>query len=111
MTLSLNQCLSHMLMMTMSTERITDQKFAVRVLVTLYTHSADIPGRGDTLRDGPATDAKRKTVMNPQRIFKKALKGVRSAATTTTTVLGNVASEIAGTCVFTIPSSVRRLIQ
>ena len=100
-----------MLMIVMSTERITDQKFAVRVLVTLYTHSADIPGRGDTLRDGPATDAKRKTVMNPQRIFKKALKGVRSAATTTTTVLGNVASEIAGTCVFTIPSSVRRLIQ
>ncbi len=80
-------------------ERITDQKFAVRVLVTLYTHSTDIPGRADTLRDGSA-DAKRKTVMNPQRLFKKALKGVRSAATTTTTVLGNVASEIAGTYVY-----------
>ncbi|KAI0743906.1 Mechanosensitive ion channel-domain-containing protein [Daedaleopsis nitida] len=79
-------------------ERITDQKFAVRVLVTLYTHSTDIPGRGDTLRDGPA-DVKRRTMMNPQKIFKKALKGVRSAATTTTTVLGNVASEIAGTSV------------
>jgi hypothetical protein len=34
--------------------------------------------------------------MNPRRIVKQALKGVRFAATTTTTALGNVASEIAG---------------
>ncbi|KAI0675104.1 Mechanosensitive ion channel-domain-containing protein [Trametes maxima] len=79
-------------------DRIADQKFAVRVLVTLYQHSTDIPWRSDTLRDGPA-DAKRKSVFNPQKVFKKALKGVRSAATTTTTVLGTVASEIAGTSV------------
>ncbi|KAI0779722.1 Mechanosensitive ion channel-domain-containing protein [Fomes fomentarius] len=90
-------------------ERIADQKFAVRVLVTLYTHSTDIPGRADTLRDGPA-DAKRKTVMNPQRLFKKALKGVRSAATTTTTVLGNVASEIAGTSVLQ-PNSPQAMVK
>lgn len=76
-------------------ERIADQKFAVRVLVTLYQHSTDIPWRADTLRDGPVENKRR--TMNPQKIFKKALKGVRSAATTTTTVLGNVASEIAGT--------------
>ncbi|KAL1942695.1 hypothetical protein VTO73DRAFT_4935 [Trametes versicolor] len=78
-------------------DRITSQKFAVRVLVTLYQHSTDIPWRADTLRDGGATDPKRKSTFNPQKVFKKALKGVRSAATTTTTVLGTVASEIAGT--------------
>ncbi|RPD63790.1 hypothetical protein L227DRAFT_496301 [Lentinus tigrinus ALCF2SS1-6] len=78
-------------------ERIADQKFAIRVLVTLYQHSTDIPWRSDTLRDGPSGDSKRKTMLNPQRIFKRALKGVRNAATTTTTVLGTVASEIAGT--------------
>ena len=80
-------------------ERIADQKFAIKVLVTLYQHSTDIPWRSDTLRDGPSGDSKRKTMLNPQRIFKRALKGVRNAATTTTTVLGTVASEIAGTYV------------
>ncbi len=69
----------------------------MRVLVTLYQHSTDIPWRADTLRDGNAAVHKRKSTFNPQRVFKKALKGVRSAATTTTTVLGTVASEIAGT--------------
>ena len=34
--------------------------------------------------------------MSPKKFLKKALKGVRNAATTTTTALGNVASEIAG---------------
>ena len=80
-------------------ERIADQKFAVKTLVTLYQHSTDIPWRSDTLRDGPAGDGKRKS-LNPQKFLKKALRGVRTAATTTTTVLGNVASEIAGTCVY-----------
>jgi uncharacterized protein (DUF2342 family) len=49
------------------------------------------------MRSGP--DSKRASV-NPRHFLKKALKGVRFAATTTTTALGNVASEIAGTCVF-----------
>ena len=31
-----------------------------------------------------------------KKIFKKAMRGVRAVATTTTTALGNVASEIAG---------------
>ncbi|KAH9858627.1 Mechanosensitive ion channel-domain-containing protein [Lenzites betulinus] len=79
-------------------DRIAEQKFAVRVLVMLYQHSTDIPWRSDTLRDGASTtEQKHKTVFNPQKVFKKALKGVRHAATTTTTVLGTVASEIAGT--------------
>ena len=95
--------------MACTTERIAEQKFAVRVLVTLYAHSTDTPGRSDTLRDGPA-DHKRKTMMNPQTIFKKALKGVRHAATTTTTVLGTVASEIAGTSVLQ-PNSPQAMVK
>ncbi|KAI0331047.1 hypothetical protein GY45DRAFT_1322992 [Cubamyces sp. BRFM 1775] len=80
-------------------DRIETQKFAVRVLVTLYQHSTDIPWRSDTLRDGPSADPKRKSMFNPQKVIKKAFKGVRNVATTTTTVLGTVASEIAGTSV------------
>ena len=95
---------------TTSEERIAEQKFAVKVLVTLYQHSTDIPWRSDTLRDGPQADHKRKTMMNPQKIFKKALKGVRAAATTTTTVLGNVASEIAGTSVLQ-PNSPQAMVK
>ena len=65
------------------TERIAAQKFAVRVLVTLYRHSSDIPGRSDTLKDGPVEN--KRATMNPRKILKKALKGVKRAATTTTT--------------------------
>ncbi|KAJ4483406.1 Mechanosensitive ion channel-domain-containing protein [Lentinula aciculospora] len=76
-------------------ERIADQKFAVRSLVTLYRNSSDIPGRSDTLK---ASHMKNSSV-NPKKLFKRAIKGVRIAATTTTTALGNVASEIAGSSV------------
>jgi hypothetical protein len=75
-------------------ERIQAQKFAMHTLTTLYRHSRDIPGRSDTMRDAPAN--KRPLSVNPKQFFKKAIKGVRFAATTTTTALGNVASEIAG---------------
>ena len=75
------------------TERIADQKFAVRSLVTLYRNSRDTPGRTDTLRDGPAATG---SAAKPNRLFKKFREGVRFAATTTTTAFGNVASEIAG---------------
>lgn len=75
-------------------ERIADQKHAVRVLVTLYRNSNDIPGREDTMRDGQA-HAKRAS-MNPKRFFRKFQQGVRFAATTTVTGFGNVASEIMG---------------
>lgn len=74
-------------------ERIADQKFAVKSLVALYRNSVDIPGRTDTLRDGPASKG---SAVNPKRFFKKLRQGVRMAATTTTTAFGNVASEIAG---------------
>lgn len=89
-------------------ERIAAQKFSLNVMVTLYRHSSDIPGRTDTLKDS-ATDNKG-TVPNPKKIFKKALKGVRKAATTTTTALGNVASEIAGTSVLQ-PNSPQAMVQ
>lgn len=74
-------------------ERIADQKFGVRSLVILYRNSRDSLGRTDTLRDGPTAKG---SAVTPNRLFKKFRQGVRYAATTTTTVFGNVASEIAG---------------
>jgi len=51
----------------------------------------DIPGHNDTLE----ASAKGSSV-NPKQLFKKLKEGVRYATTTTATVFGNVASEIAG---------------
>lgn len=68
----------------------------MRTLTTLYRHSHDIPGRMDTMKDGPQD---KRMSMDPKRFLKKAFKGVKSAAATTTTALGTVASEIAGTSV------------
>ncbi|KAL0072385.1 hypothetical protein AAF712_000148 [Marasmius tenuissimus] len=87
-------------------ERIADQKFAVRSLVTLYRHSSDIPGRSDTLKGASEGTPAVKT----RKFFKKALKGVRMAATTTTTALGNVASEIAGSSVLQ-PNSPQAMVK
>ncbi|KAI3618916.1 serine threonine protein kinase [Moniliophthora roreri] len=86
-------------------ERIADQKFAVRSLVTLYRNSSDIPGRSDTLK-ADASDP----VVKTRKFFKRALKGVRLAATTTTTALGNVASEIAGSSVLQ-PNSPQAMVK
>ncbi|PPR07380.1 hypothetical protein CVT26_013696 [Gymnopilus dilepis] len=87
-------------------ERIADQKFAVRTLVTLYRHSTDIPGRTDTLGHGHIKEA----AVNPRRLFKKLREGVRYATTTTATVFGNVASEIAGSSVLQ-PNSPQAVIK
>ncbi|KAI0256318.1 hypothetical protein BJV78DRAFT_1117812 [Lactifluus subvellereus] len=73
-------------------ERIAEQKFAIKTLTTLYRHSMELP-------ENPDPEPDRRTAINPTRFVKQALKGVRYAATTTTTVLGNVASEIAGSSV------------
>ncbi|KAI0318281.1 Mechanosensitive ion channel-domain-containing protein [Amylostereum chailletii] len=89
-------------------ERIADQKFAVRVLTTLYRHSSDIPGRSDTLKDSHVRG--KSATLNPRKFVKRALKGVRFAATTTTTALGNVASEIAGSSVLQ-PNSPQAMVQ
>ena len=77
-------------------ERIADQKFAVHSLVKLYRHSRNISGRSDTLHVS-ATEAKALRVdATYKRLFRKFRHGVRFATTTTATVFGNVASEIAG---------------
>ncbi|PPQ98611.1 hypothetical protein CVT24_003944 [Panaeolus cyanescens] len=77
-------------------ERIADQKFAVRSLVTLYKYSSDIPGRTDVLEANTHT---RGQSVNPKMFLKKLRQGVKIATTTTATVFGNVASEIAGSSV------------
>jgi len=63
-------------------------------MVTLYQHSKDIADRTDTFRDGGVSN--KRASVSAARFFKKALKGVRYAATTTTTAFGNLASEITG---------------
>lgn len=88
-------------------ERIADQKFAVKALVTLYRHSSDIPGRSDTLGEGTH---QRAFSANPKHLFKKLRDGVRVAATTTTTAFGNVASEIAGSSVLQ-PNSPQAMVK
>ncbi|KAJ7096303.1 Mechanosensitive ion channel-domain-containing protein [Mycena epipterygia] len=85
-------------------ERIADQKFAVRSLVTLYRNSKNV-SRSDTLGTTSTKD-----MLNPKQFFKRALKGVRSAATTTTTAFGNVASEITGSSVLQ-PNSPQSIVQ
>ncbi|KAF6760275.1 Mechanosensitive ion channel-domain-containing protein [Ephemerocybe angulata] len=88
-------------------ERIADQKHAVKALVTLYRFSNDTPGRTDVLGDGHTPKG---SFANPKRVFKKITKGVRMAATTTTTALGNVASEIAGSSVLQ-PNSPQAIVK
>ncbi|KAI0051242.1 hypothetical protein FA95DRAFT_1485872 [Auriscalpium vulgare] len=88
-------------------ERIADQKFAVKTLTTLYRHSSEMPGRSDTLHD---TRAAKRATRSPRQFVKQALRGVRFAATTTTTALGNVASEITGSSVLQ-PNSPQAMVQ
>ncbi|KAG8689992.1 hypothetical protein FRC08_010714 [Ceratobasidium sp. 394] len=76
-------------------ERIAEQKVQTSCLTTLYKHSSEIPGRNDTLKDGQAGPV----AMNPKKLLRGVIKGVKGVASTTTTALGNVASEIAGSSV------------
>lgn len=57
----------------------------------LYQHSSDV-GRSDALH----ADHTGKLSMDAFGVFKKALKGVKGVAQSTTTAFGNLASEIAG---------------
>lgn len=77
-----------------STDRIAEQKHAVKTLISLYRNSSDIPGRSDTLLASNVTRGA--AAVDPRRLFKKLREGVRLATTTTATVFGNVASEITG---------------
>ena len=90
-------------------ERIAHQKFAVNVITTLYRHSHNIMGRSDTLKDNTSGTTKGVNA-DPRKVLKRALKGVKSAAKSTTTVFGNVASEIAGTSILQ-PNSPQSMVQ
>ncbi|GAA5906279.1 uncharacterized protein JCM6883_005503 [Sporobolomyces salmoneus] len=76
-------------------DRIVEQKFQINSLVALYLNSRDI-GRSDTL-DGAMRRPKNKRLnSDPTLLVKKAVKGAKKVAQTATTVIGTVASEIAG---------------
>ncbi|WVR05974.1 hypothetical protein IAU60_003002 [Kwoniella sp. DSM 27419] len=75
-------------------DRLKEQKFNLKCLATLYTNSHDIPGRTDTLTDAAST--KSKATQLPRVAIRKAMRGLKDVAQTTTTALGNVASEMAG---------------
>ena len=69
-------------------DRLKEQKFNLKTLVTLYINSSDIPGRSDTYVD--SASSKTKGTKIPKVALRKALKGLRSAAQTTTTYVTNV---------------------
>ncbi|ODO11764.1 hypothetical protein I350_00548 [Cryptococcus amylolentus CBS 6273] len=75
-------------------DRLNEQKFNIKALTYLYTNSHDIPGRSDTLIDSASTKTKGAQV--PKIALRKALRGLRDVAQTTSTALGNVASEMTG---------------
>lgn len=64
-------------------DRLKEQKFNLKTLVTLYINSSDIPGRTDTMIDSASNKTKASKL--PKVAIRKALKGLRSAAQTTTT--------------------------
>ena len=82
--------MNHPLTHTLHSDRIVAQKNSVKTLVTLYANSTDHAVPPSQSSHG------RKTSTDPKQLFKMATRAVRTAATTTTTALGNVASEIAG---------------
>lgn len=65
----------------------------MKTLIVLYSHSSNIPGRNDTLRDDKDNG---KGAINPAKMLKHMLKGVRGVAEGATTAFGNVASEMLG---------------
>lgn len=63
-------------------ERIADQKFAIKSLAVLYQHSSNATGPDPLVTSGPKQ--------------RKLLKQLKQGVKTTTTALGNVASQITG---------------
>jgi hypothetical protein len=74
-------------------ERIASQRFAVQALIALYRHSVDMHGRAGEPGSNPSEKAEGPV---PSRILRKALNGVKTVASSTTTIFGDVASEIMG---------------
>jgi hypothetical protein len=64
-------------------ERLKEQKFNVKCLTRLYINSHDIPGRSDTLKDSDSSKTRGSQL--PKLAIRKALKGLKEAAQTTTT--------------------------
>ncbi|KAK4046937.1 hypothetical protein OIV83_005728 [Microbotryomycetes sp. JL201] len=93
-------------------DRITEQKFQVRALAALYANTRDL-GRTDTLDGGinPTRPKNKRQHSDPTLLVKSALKGVKKAAQTATTVIGTVASEIAGENVLKPNSAPSMVIQ
>ncbi|KAM0791838.1 hypothetical protein ACM66B_004096 [Microbotryomycetes sp. NB124-2] len=93
-------------------DRIKEQKFQVRALAALYANTRDI-GRSDTLDGGinPTRPKNKRQHSDPTLLVKSALKGVKKAAQTATTVIGTVASEIAGENVLKPNSAPSMVIQ
>lgn len=81
-------------------ERIADQKAAVKALVTLYRNSVNISEPTDAIG----------LENKGAHMFRKIRQHVRLATTTTATVFGNVASEIAGSSVLQ-PNSPQAIIK
>lgn len=74
-------------------DRILEQKGYIKSVTRLYQNSRDI-GRSDTLDGGLIRPGNKR--MASSDVLKKALKGAKKVAQTATSVVGTVASEIAG---------------
>ncbi|GAA98077.1 uncharacterized protein L969DRAFT_16135 [Mixia osmundae IAM 14324] len=72
-------------------DRLSSQKFQIAALTVLYVNSHDI-GRSDTL-DGAFAKTQKDSA---RRVLKRAAQHVKAIAQTSATVLGTVASEVAG---------------
>jgi hypothetical protein len=88
-------------------DRLQEQKFQLKCLTALYINSRDIPGRTDTLTDAQSTRTRGSQI--PRLAIRKALRGLKEVARTTTTALGNVASEMAGQSVLQTNSPANRV--
>ena len=77
-------------------DRIEEQQRNTRILVALYSHSTDQLGRSDTLHDSADSKA---PLIDPEKVLRNILKGVKGVAQTTTHAFGNIASEIVGSSV------------
>lgn len=86
-------------------DRIREQKLQTRGIVTLYINSHDIPGRSDTMTEADF----KKTNKDPRRAVRNALRGFKTAAQATTTVIGNVATEMTGQSVLQTNSPYNRV--
>ncbi|KAK4703902.1 hypothetical protein P7C70_g2313, partial [Phenoliferia sp. Uapishka_3] len=77
-------------------DRIDEQKFQIKVLTALYLNSHDTNHRDTILVQPGARPKNRRQLSDPTLLVKKALHVTKKVVQSTTTVIGTVASEIAG---------------